>query len=201
MIDSEPALLPNRRNKSHIFYGIQICIIARSLSYFLLFGSVATIWDMNSTGDGSKSLAILESLQSWRWTNGNIDRSTAGATWLYRCKFKSANCLELRFAKFQQLENNSFAISIYNSEIHPIKIHISMRDSEHDKNRKGFGDRYDESFTIYSGWNDITIPLKKISNSPKERILYLNKISSIVIFCTRDEKTRHFNIDNVRLIK
>lgn len=197
-------LLPSRRNKSHIFYGIQICIIA-SLSYFLLFKPIATIWDMNSAKRQFPVLGDFEShFESWRWTNGNIDRSLtrhgkASLRVQIGNEFYPGTTLLRSFGNWENF--NSFAISIYNPEIHLIKIHISIRDSDHDKNRKGFGDRYDETFTIYRGWNDITIPFEKISNAPKKRTLSLNKISSIVIFCTQDKKNRYFNIDNVRLIK
>jgi len=189
--------------KIYLLKGVQIFVIA-GLSYFLLLEPVATIWDMNSAKRQFPILGDFESqFESWRWTNGKRDRSLArhGKASL-RVQLGSelypGTTLLRSFGNWES--HNSFGISIYNPEIHSINITISIRDSQHDKNRKGFGDRYDETFAIYSGWNDIIIPLDKISNAPKERKLSLNKISSIVIFCTQ-RKTMYFNIDHVRIIK
>jgi hypothetical protein len=65
--------------------------------------------------------------------------------------------------------------------------------------RQAYDDRYNQKFTLFKGWNLITVSLDRVANAPKSRKMDLEKIQGLGIFATGLSHPRLLYIDHVQL--
>lgn len=88
---------------------------------------------------------------------------------------------------------------IYNPEAESFELHIRVNDVQHDINGWQTNDRFNQSFIINPGWNQLVFSVSDIQQSPVNRQMNLAKISQIVIFSRQLPQGRTIYLDNLRL--
>jgi len=73
-----------------------------------------------------------------------------------------------------------------------------VHDSEHNNE---YTDRFNRSFILEKGWNDLVISLADIENSPVNRLLNMDKVENLKLFVTSQDKGRIIYIDHIYLGK
>ena len=77
-----------------------------------------------------------------------------------------------------------------------LKLTCRVNDSQHDQKYK---DRFNRSFDMKTGWNDIKIPLQEIADAPADRKMDLTHIQSLGIFAVELPAPRIIYLDNIYL--
>lgn len=90
-----------------------------------------------------------------------------------------------------------FRFDIYNPQQEEIRISVRIDDS---KDYPDYGERYNNSFILKPGFNNISILLNTLITSGSGRKLSLKKIHQLLIFMSHPDETTVFYIDYVRLI-
>lgn len=90
-------------------------------------------------------------------------------------------------------------MSLYNPESEALRIVVSIRDREHFRRGGAYADRYNGTFVLAQGWNDLRISVAAIRDAPAERHLELGDLSEMVVFTTNLERPRVIWLDRVRL--
>ena len=90
-------------------------------------------------------------------------------------------------------------LSLYNPDDEPLRITVSIRDHAHFKRGGVYHDRFNRSFILETGWNDLRIPITDIRNAPAERSLDLSDLAEVVIFTSTHQQHRTLYLDRVRL--
>ncbi|MBL4901517.1 MAG: hypothetical protein JKY62_12175 [Desulfocapsa sp.] len=88
------------------------------------------------------------------------------------------------------------SISVFLPEEEPLKLVCRIHDSEHNNE---YADRFNRSFVLENGWNDLVIPLNDVQTAPVDRLMKMDRIENITLFVTRQDKGRVIYIDYVFL--
>jgi len=91
--------------------------------------------------------------------------------------------------------------SVFNPSAVSIKVVCRVHDSLHFKKGGKYEDRFNRTFVIDAGWNDIEIPLEDIAKAPKNRPMEMSRIEGFGIFTVRLPTPQTINIDYLRLSK
>ncbi|MFO7784420.1 MAG: VanZ family protein [Thermodesulfobacteriota bacterium] len=184
--------------------GLQVLALGAGMA--LLSGPMLTLWDMNQAAQQFPVLSNFETrLQGKRWTNGTIthDISRHGRASL-RVHLDAretypGTTLTHGFGDWKGYA--ALELSIHNPDPSPLRMIVSIRDLEHSQNRrKGMRDRFDRSFTIQPGWNDLRIPVEDIRTAPHGRTLDMGRLTSMVVFTMHLPQDRVISLDHVRLV-
>lgn len=89
------------------------------------------------------------------------------------------------------------SLRVYNPDPEPLQLHFRIHDHLHDNS---YRDRFNRSFTLESGWNQLTVMLDKVAEAPKDRRLDLSRIAGMHIFVGKLERPRTIYLDDVRLV-
>ena len=93
------------------------------------------------------------------------------------------------------------SLSLYNASSEPLRIAIRVHDEEHVKKKSPkFHDRFNATFILKPGWNDIKISIADILNAPKGRKMNLAKIMNVSFFVARLPERRTVYVDDVKLV-
>jgi VanZ family protein len=87
-------------------------------------------------------------------------------------------------------------ISVFLPEEGQLELVSRVHDSEHNNE---YTDRFNRSFVLETGWNDLVISLVDIQNGPVDRLLNMNKIENLGFFVMGQEKERIIYIDHIYL--
>jgi hypothetical protein len=178
---------------------------ALALVVIVSFVPITTIWDMWVATRQFPVLGDFESrLEITRWSNGEIDNDIARHG---QCSLRvflgteryAGTTLKRSFGDWSGY--STLAFSIYNPDPGMLVLSVSIRDHEHFRRGGEYGDRFNSTFRIEQGWNDVHIPIAQIENAPSARRLELDRLSEIVIFAVDLPKPRLFYLDYVRLIQ
>ena len=193
--------------------GIRIGPLGRAAQFLafaavlvLLSGPMLSIWDIRQATRQFPMLSDFETrLQAQRWTSGTIHRGVSRQgraslrVHLEASQTYPGTTLTHAFGNWEGYA--ALELSIHNPDPEPLWMNISIRDLEHSKNRhKGMSDRFDRSFTLQPGWNDLRIPINDIRTAPKTRTLNLAQLTSLVIFTMHLPQDRVIYLDQVRLV-
>jgi len=96
---------------------------------------------------------------------------------------------------------NAIKFCIYNPSSAPLKITCRIHDSLHIRGQELYEDRFNHSYVITAGWNQITIDLGKVFQAPKNRRMITSKIQGFEIFAMQLLKPRVIYMDYIRLSK
>jgi VanZ family protein len=179
-------------------------LTALTLTGLMFHGPVSNFLDMLRAERQFPVLAGFESrLEARRWSRGEIDRQLSrqgGASLRVELGTEryAGTTLKRSFGNWQGF--SALCLSIYNPEPEPLRITISIRDHEHFQRGGRYDDRFNRSFHIGHGWNDIRIPVQEIETAPADRTLDLSRLSEVVIFTSALPEPRVMYLDHVRLI-
>src|SRR4030042_3271253 len=90
----------------------------------------------------------------------------------------------------------ALCFDIYNPEEKQVQISVRIDDK---KDYPDYKDRYNKSFILNQGMNQISIPLNSLVTSGKDRNLNLKNIYRLLIFTASPEKRVVLYIDFIRL--
>ena len=190
---------PGRRS----LFWTKIAVLAFTI---IMFSAPAlALWDMREASRQFPVLGDFESrLETRRWSSGKIDRSLArhGRASLQvpletGNKYPGTTLLN----SFGDWTGHSFfAFSVHNPDPETLFLTVSIRDHEHFRRGGKYNDRFNRSFRIENGWNDIHIPVEDIRNAPLERTLELDNLTEVVFFTVDLPQPRLMHLDYVRLI-
>jgi VanZ family protein len=196
---------PGREKPGRVFYNFSRVLII-GVSALIFWGPMATLLDMHHASRQFPVLSDFETgLQVKRWSYGRIVRhiSRSGSSSL-RVKLDYSQTYPgttLNYGFGNWSEYDALALSVFNPDPESLRIIISIRDLEHSKSGKGFGDRFDRSFQVEHGWNDLYIAMDDIRNSPAQRELDLDRLTSMVVFTMNLPESRVIYLDNLRLMR
>jgi hypothetical protein len=92
---------------------------------------------------------------------------------------------------------DALALRIFSSQTQPVKLVMRIHDVHHNND---FNDRYNHTFILQPGLNDLAISLRDIASAPKNRDMDLSNIQNIMLFVASPEQPVTLYIDNLRLL-
>ena len=92
-------------------------------------------------------------------------------------------------------KHNTLYFNIHNQEKISLRLTVRIDDTKD----PSYNNRYNHSFIIKPGMNNIVIPLNSLLTSGTNRKLNLSKIEDITIFLVQPNEKRTLYLDNVRL--
>lgn len=112
---------------------------------------------------------------------------------LTTAQFSGANLLYFpgEWGSYEWLEFN-----VFNPSTEPLAITCRIHDKKH---TQMYPDRFNKSYAIAPGWNDITINLEEVRQAPNNRRMELSQISGLGIFSSSLLQPRKIFIDDLRL--
>ena len=183
--------------------GGQVTILI--LCLFLFSNPMLTLWDMHHATRQFPVLGDFETtLETRRWSSGKIDKEffrhgrASLMVPLETGKKYTGTTLRRSFGDWTGY--TFLAFSVHNPDPEPLFLTVSIRDHEHNRRGGEYIDRFNKSFRIDQGWNDIRIHVQDIENAPAERTLLLDSLSEVVFFTTELDQPRIIHLDHVRLI-
>jgi hypothetical protein len=197
-------LLPARRSlrQGVLLFGQ---LMALALIVVVFYGPATTLWDIRQASKQFPVLGDFETgLEAKRWSSGEIAKGIASygenslRVFLGKGKYVGTT-LERSFGDWRGY--SAFAFSIYNPDPDPLPITVSIRDEEHFRRGGEYHDRFNKVYPMKQGWNDVSIPIADIENTPSGRKQELNHLSEVVIFTVDPPAPRVMYLDYVRLIQ
>jgi VanZ family protein len=91
--------------------------------------------------------------------------------------------------------------SIFNPENDSLKIICRVNDRQHALSEQRYQDRFNQSFELIQGWNDIRIPLDKIANAPANRKMNMRQIQGLTVFTVKLAQPMVIYLDYIHLSK
>lgn len=192
-----------RRLKPGVLLWAQVA--ALSLAGVMFYGPIITLWDMRQASRQFPMLSDFETrFEANRWSSGEItdevarhgERSLKVA--LGTEKY-AGTTLRRSFGEWGGW--STFAFSVYIPDPDPLTITVSIRDHEHFRRGGEYRDRFNRSFMLKQGWNDVNITVAEIQTAPLDRSLKLDQLSEVVIFAVDLPEPRVMNLDYVRLVR
>ena len=96
---------------------------------------------------------------------------------------------------------DALEFSVFNPGPAPLALTCRVHDRLHTVTDQHYSDRFNRSFRIALGWNDIAIPLEDIRLAPATRPLDLSRIEGLGIFSVRLPAPATVFLDRVRLVE
>jgi VanZ family protein len=93
----------------------------------------------------------------------------------------------------------SLTIALFNSQSSARDITLRIHDVQHEKAAQYFSDRFNRTFTLQPGWNQLEIDLEDVASAPKNRRLDLTQMHQIGMFYSGLEQNDYLLIDKVQL--
>jgi VanZ family protein len=91
--------------------------------------------------------------------------------------------------------------SVYNPDQDQLILHCRIHDVDHKKNDMEYKDRYGRKFRLTAGWNDLSVDLKEVAQSPATRSMDMRNIENLGLFVVQQKKPRILYIDHFYLEK
>jgi hypothetical protein len=93
------------------------------------------------------------------------------------------------------------SMQIYNPDRETLLLHFRIHDRTHRDNDYSYSDRYNNSFSLHQGWNQILVPLEKVADAPRDRTMDLKRVAGLGIFVGQLDRSRDILLDDVQLIR
>jgi hypothetical protein len=90
-------------------------------------------------------------------------------------------------------------ISLYNPDASPLQITCRIHDLQHMDGNEEYADRFNRSFLLMQGWNQIEIDLNEVKAGPASRNMDMSRIRGLGIFVIALPAPRILYVDEVRL--
>jgi len=95
--------------------------------------------------------------------------------------------------------SSALAASIFNPDSEPLEIVLRVHDASHDERGQRYDDRFNTTFTLVTGWNDISMSIVYIANGPRSRTMNMEEIRGLSFFSVDLPSPRTIIIDQVEL--
>jgi hypothetical protein len=93
-----------------------------------------------------------------------------------------------------------FKADIYSAADDVVKLTVRINDAQHGYHRRErYDDRFNYSFSLQSGWNQIEIDLSDVEAAPANRRMDMTDIELVGIFVISEPEPLIFYLDNLRL--
>ncbi|MDD2465716.1 MAG: VanZ family protein [Desulfobulbus sp.] len=142
-----------------------------------------------------------------RWVN---DRQMHKETTLVR-HGKTAMRVQLSTAKYSGIALFHFPgnwqgyyslhCSVYNTQSTTLPLNLRINDLEHKQHGSEFADRFNKTFPLQPGWNELVVDLNQVRNAPKGRKMDMAHIEGFGIFVVQQAKPIEIIIDHVFLAR
>ncbi|MDX2481782.1 MAG: VanZ family protein [Desulfuromusa sp.] len=94
----------------------------------------------------------------------------------------------------------SVSLQVFNPDQDPLQLHFRIHDQLHRKYSNAYGDRFNTSFMIKKGWNQLQVSLAEVAQAPKNRTLDLTRIAGMGVFVGKLDRSRMIYLDDVKLL-
>jgi hypothetical protein len=197
--------MPSGRSKPGRRSLLAAKFVVLAFAIIMLSAPAMALWDMRGASRQFPVLGDFESrLETRRWSSGKLDKGFARhgraslQVPLETGKKYPGTTLINSFGDWTGY--SFFAFSVHNPDPEPLFLTVSIRDHKHFRRGGRYSDRFNRSFQIEQGWNDISIPIEDIKNAPLKRILELDNLTEVVFFTVDLPERRLMHLDYVRLI-
>ena len=92
------------------------------------------------------------------------------------------------------------SLSVFNGSSSELRVTCRIHDEKHIHTGQRYSDRFNQTFVLKAGWNDITIPTKSIRDAPQGRRMNLQRVRDVSLILTDLHTPRTIYVDDVRLI-
>jgi len=89
--------------------------------------------------------------------------------------------------------------SVYNPDAAPLRLNSRIHDRHHKEQGMEFQDRFNQTFILEQGWNDLVISLDKVKMAPKGRPMDMEHIDGFGLFVVRQPKNQVVYLDHIYL--
>lgn len=166
-----------------------------------LYGPATTLWDRHVATQQFPVLSDFETrFEHRRWSSGTVttDIARSGAHSL-RLDLEpgrySGTMMRRSFGDWSDYDY--FRFSVYNPDVQPLLLTVSIRDHAHFRRGGLYNDRFNQRYTLEQGWNDISIPVAKIASAPRDRRLDVSDLAEVVLFTSNLAEPRLIYLDRV----
>ncbi len=123
--------------------------------------------------------------------------------------FEGASSLQVRFGtqRYSGIALRDFPrnwqgysaleLKVFSQEDSEFMVYLRVHDLQHNND---YTDRYNTSFKIRPGWNDLTVPLVDVERAPRNRSMDMTRVAGLVLFVGKLTVPRTVYIDDVSLI-
>lgn len=92
------------------------------------------------------------------------------------------------------------SLQVFNPDPDPLKLHFRIHDCYHSEHANAYSDRYNNSFNLKPGWNQLQVALDKVARAPKSRMLDLTQVGGMGVFVGKLPRKRIVYLDDVKLL-
>ncbi|MCL2340263.1 MAG: succinyl-CoA synthetase subunit beta, partial [Proteobacteria bacterium] len=76
-----------------------------------------------------------------------------------------------------------------------------IHDNQHRKHDMEYQDRFNQTFTLAPGWNDLSISLDKVKTAPRGRTMDMEHIEGFGLFVVRLPQPQALYLDHIYLAR
>ncbi len=93
-------------------------------------------------------------------------------------------------------------VRLYLQGSEPLSLTLRIHDRAHETGPRAFeySDRFNRSFRLQPGWNELTVPLEDIRKAPTRRAMDLSQLVDLSLFVTRLKQTRILYLQRIELL-
>ncbi len=95
---------------------------------------------------------------------------------------------------------SAVSLQVFNPDPEPLTLHFRIHDQLHHEHNNAYSDRFNASFEITPGWNDLLVSLTRVKDAPKDRSLDLSRIAGMGVFVGKLARSRTIFLDDVKLL-
>jgi hypothetical protein len=107
--------------------------------------------------------------------------------------------VSLRYFDGNWAAASSLKIRLYNPDTNPLQVVCRIHDLQHSDGYEEYDDRYNRSFLLLPGWNQLEIDLNDVAQSPSGRRMDMTRIRGIGLFVVSLAAPRIIYLDDIRL--
>jgi hypothetical protein len=90
-------------------------------------------------------------------------------------------------------------LQVYNPAAEPLTLHFRIHDRFHRQHDNAYSDRFNTSFQLHAGWNQLRVTLADVVAAPKGRPMDLRQVAGLGVFVGKLERPRTIYLDEVKL--
>ena len=107
--------------------------------------------------------------------------------------------VSLRYFDGNWVSASSLKMRFYNPDTDSLQIVCRIHDLQHSDGYEEYDDRYNRSFLLLPGWNQLEIDLDDVQQSPAGRSMDMSRIRGIGLFVVSLPAPRVIYLDDIRL--
>jgi hypothetical protein len=181
---------------------IQLLILA--LVFWYLFPSAKVIVDDFVSWNQFPLLSGFETpLEATRWS-GSAKRKinhqvyfTGQASLQVRLNTQRYSGIGLKDFPRDWEGYSAVSLQVFNPDSESLELHLRIHDHAHNNI---YSDRYNTSFDIRPGWNQLRVSLADVFEAPKAREFDLAHVAGLGVFVGKLKRPRTIYLDEVRLV-